>query len=49
MLAPMLATIHNLHYYQDLMRGIRAAIEASAFADFRAAFHAARTSRRPGG
>jgi queuine tRNA-ribosyltransferase len=42
MLGPMLATIHNLHYYQDLMRGIRAAIEAGAFDDFRAAFYAAR-------
>ncbi len=27
-LGPRLATIHNLHYYQDLMRKIRAAIEA---------------------
>ncbi|HEY2344312.1 MAG TPA: tRNA guanosine(34) transglycosylase Tgt [Xanthomonadaceae bacterium] len=47
MLGPMLATIHNLHYYQDLMRGIRAAIEAGTFADFRAAFQAARAPRRP--
>ncbi len=45
MLGPMLATIHNLHYYQDLMRGIRAAIEAGTFANFRTAFHAAR--KRP--
>jgi queuine tRNA-ribosyltransferase len=42
MLGPMLATIHNLHYYQDLMREIRTAIAASRFTDFRAAFHAAR-------
>lgn len=27
-LGPRLATIHNLHYYQELMRDIRAAIEA---------------------
>ena len=41
-LGSMLATIHNLHHYQQLMRDIRAAIEAGAFAGFRAAFHAAR-------
>jgi queuine/archaeosine tRNA-ribosyltransferase len=33
--------------YQDLMRGIRAAIEAGAFADFRAAFCAARGLPEP--
>jgi queuine tRNA-ribosyltransferase len=42
MLGPMLATIHNLHYYQDLMHDIRAAIEAGRFAAFRTAFYAAR-------
>ena len=42
MLAPMLGTLHNLWYYQRLMAGIRAAVEAGRFADFRAAFHAAR-------
>ena len=42
MLAAMLGTIHNLHYYQDLMRGIRAAIEQGRFAEFREAFHAER-------
>jgi len=34
-LAPMLLTWHNIHYYQDVMRGLRAAIakgEAEAFA-----------------
>lgn len=41
MLGPMLATVHNLHYYQDLMRGIRSAIEADTFAAFRQAFFAA--------
>jgi queuine tRNA-ribosyltransferase len=34
MLGPMLATIHNLHYYQDLMRGLREAIAARRLADF---------------
>ncbi len=42
MLAPILGTLHNLWYYQTLMAGMRAAIEAGRFADFRAAFHAAR-------
>ena len=42
MLGPMLATIHNLYYYQDLMRGIRAAIEAGRFEAFRAEFYAVR-------
>ncbi len=41
-LASMLGTIHNLHHYQQLMREIRAAIEAGRFEAFRAAFHASR-------
>ncbi|MCW5773198.1 MAG: tRNA guanosine(34) transglycosylase Tgt [Rhodospirillaceae bacterium] len=36
MLGPMLLTRHNLQYFQDLMRGIRAAIEAGSMADFAA-------------
>jgi queuine tRNA-ribosyltransferase len=40
MLGPMLATIHNLHYYLDLMRGMREAIVAGAFDDFVAEFYA---------
>jgi queuine tRNA-ribosyltransferase len=36
MLGPMLLTWHNLHYYQDLMRGIRAAIGVGALAAFAA-------------
>src|SRR5579863_4379953 len=40
MLGPMLATIHNLHYYQDLIRGLRAAIAAGRLTDFVAEFHA---------
>jgi queuine tRNA-ribosyltransferase len=39
MLGPILLTWHNLTYYQDLMAGIRAAIEAGRFQDFMAAFH----------
>ena len=34
MLAPMLATIHNLHYYLNLMREIREALDAGRFAAF---------------
>ncbi|MHB1300177.1 MAG: tRNA guanosine(34) transglycosylase Tgt [Burkholderiales bacterium] len=37
-LGARLNTIHNLHYYQDLMRGIRGAIEAGKFEDFVAEF-----------
>ncbi len=39
-LASMLLTAHNLHYYADLMRGLREAIERGAFEDFAAAFTA---------
>jgi queuine tRNA-ribosyltransferase len=42
MLGPMLATIHNLHYYQDLMRGLREAIAAQRLSEFAAEFYAAR-------
>ena len=34
----MLLTWHNLHYFQELMAGIRAAIEAGTLAGFRAEF-----------
>ena len=34
MLGPILLTLHNLHYYQDLMAGLRGAIEAGRLADF---------------
>ncbi len=37
-LGARLNTIHNLHYYQQLMSEIRAAIEADAFASFVARF-----------
>lgn len=38
-LGPMLLTWHNLHYYQELMAGLRGAIEAGTLNDFAAAFH----------
>jgi queuine tRNA-ribosyltransferase len=41
-LGARLNTIHNLHYYQELMQGIRAAIEADAYSEFAAAFYALR-------
>ena len=40
MLGPMLATIHNLHYYQELMAGIRSAIDAGQFESFCQRFYA---------
>jgi queuine tRNA-ribosyltransferase len=42
MLGPRLATLHNLHFYLGLMAGMRAAIGAGRFGEFRAAFHGAR-------
>jgi queuine tRNA-ribosyltransferase len=45
MLAPMLATIHNLHYYLNLMREIREALDAGRFAAFATQF---RTDRARG-
>ena len=44
MLGPQLATIHNLHYYQQLMAGLRAAIGTGTLGDFVAAFHAQRAT-----
>jgi len=40
MLGPMLLTWHNLRYYQDLMAGLRAAIEAGGLDDHIAALEA---------
>ena len=34
MLGPILLTLHNLHYYQQLMAGIRGAIEGDRLDDF---------------
>lgn len=41
-LSARLNTIHNLHYYQQLMQAIRASIEADVFPDFVREFHARR-------
>ena len=41
-ISSMLLTWHNLHYYQELMQGIRDAVEAGTLDDFAAAFHARR-------
>ena len=41
-LGARLNTIHNLHYYLDLMRQMREALEADAFPAFVARFHADR-------
>ncbi|MBI1418425.1 MAG: tRNA guanosine(34) transglycosylase Tgt [Limimaricola sp.] len=41
-ISSMLLTWHNLHYYQELMQGMRDAIAAGRFAAFEAAFHAQR-------
>jgi queuine tRNA-ribosyltransferase len=42
-LASQLATIHNLYHYQELMAGLRTAIEQDRLDDFVAAFYALRT------
>ncbi len=41
-IAAMLLTWHNLHYYQELMAGLRAAIAAGGLTEFVAGFHAGR-------
>jgi queuine tRNA-ribosyltransferase len=43
MLGPMLASIHNLHYYVNLMREVRQALDEGRFEAFRAQFAADRT------
>jgi queuine tRNA-ribosyltransferase len=42
MLGPMLTTVHNLHYYLNLMREVREALEVGQFGAFRAKFKADR-------
>ncbi|WP_299206407.1 tRNA guanosine(34) transglycosylase Tgt [uncultured Tateyamaria sp.] len=42
MISGMLLTWHNLHYYQELMAGMRGAIAAGTFEAWQAAFHAGR-------
>jgi queuine tRNA-ribosyltransferase len=41
-LGSVLGTIHNLHYYQDLMRELRAAIETGGLQDYVGRFYEAR-------
>jgi queuine tRNA-ribosyltransferase len=45
-LASMLLSWHNLQYYGDLMRGLRAAIGAGTLGDFVAQFHATQARGR---
>ncbi|GHC14451.1 queuine tRNA-ribosyltransferase [Kushneria pakistanensis] len=47
MLGAQLNTIHNLRHYQQLMSGLRGAIEAGTLADFVAAFYARRGLEAP--
>ena len=42
MLGPMLASIHNLHYYLNLMQEVRDALDLGRFGAFVAQFHADR-------
>jgi queuine tRNA-ribosyltransferase len=42
MLGPMLTSIHNLHYYLNLMQEVRNALDAGQFATFQAQFKADR-------
>ncbi|HEY1393338.1 MAG TPA: tRNA-guanine transglycosylase, partial [Methylibium sp.] len=42
MLGPMLTSIHNLHYYVDLMREMREALDEGRFAEFAQRFAADR-------
>ena len=42
MISGMLLTWHNLHYFQEIMQGMREAIAAGTFADWEADFHATR-------
>jgi queuine tRNA-ribosyltransferase len=38
MLGPMLTSIHNLHYYLNLMREVREALDQGTFGALRARF-----------
>jgi queuine tRNA-ribosyltransferase len=46
-LGSRLNTIHNLHYYQDLMRGLREAIEAGRLGAYVEEFYARREAAAP--
>ncbi len=47
MLGAMLLTWHNLHYYQQLMKGIRAAIAEGGLSAFAEQFHHLREEKMP--
>ncbi|MBF0614396.1 MAG: tRNA guanosine(34) transglycosylase Tgt [Magnetococcales bacterium] len=47
MLGHRLMTLHNLHYYQDLMAGMREAIQADRFDRFVQEFHTRRMGEEP--
>jgi queuine tRNA-ribosyltransferase len=49
MLGPILASIHNLHYYLDLMRRVRGALDEGRFAGFARQFAADRAAGIDGG
>ncbi len=42
MISGMLLTWHNLHYFQEIMQGMRHAIATHSFAEWEAGFHAGR-------
>jgi queuine tRNA-ribosyltransferase len=42
MLGPMLTSIHNLHFYLDLMRRVREALDSGRFEAWRSEFAADR-------
>jgi queuine tRNA-ribosyltransferase len=48
-LGARLATIHNLHYYQSLMRGLRDAIQAGALAGYVSAYYQRQAPRKAQG
>jgi len=47
-LAPILATLHNLHYFSVLMQQIRDSVEDRGFAAWRSDWHSARKTFDPG-
>jgi queuine tRNA-ribosyltransferase len=47
MLGAQLNTIHNLRFYQNLMSGLRGAIEAGTLSDFTSEFYALRGETVP--
>ena len=48
-LGARLGTIHNLHYYQSLMRGLGDAIESGTISDYVGAFYARQAPRKASG